>query len=255
MADSPKALAMALLGASDKGLKRRSAVLPFSRNEDGGVSATYPQGLIDALTAFTTPGAVAKGYQPTPNDAANMALQGLGVTAARGFGSAPSRGVVSMSGAQPKAGLGDRLAGYRAANPVADPTPLPPRARPGSRAKRFMLQGEGGHDVPVYRNPSSEMVSHLTSKAARGAPRADGVNPGQSSTLRAYRDPDTGDLYLWDPYAPLEHAPAAKQLGLRWDQRGTGFEANHPYERPAPKLSPADVEAAQVARWKRGGAI
>lgn len=102
--DTPKSRAMGALGASDEGLVRRSDYLPVSRRQDGGIAATIPQTVIDALAAGMTPGMAAEGRDISLNDAVNMGMQGLGSTAAAG-------GIAAMTGRAPSQGIAAMFAG------------------------------------------------------------------------------------------------------------------------------------------------
>lgn len=127
---------------------------------------------------------------------------------AAGSGSRAGREAMEEGGS-----LAQRLRDFKAERgiPLAEPLrPLAPEVRPGVNARRLdvPLDFDPNRTAQVYRNPSKAMVAQLH---------------GRIGDLKTYRDPDTGDVYVWEAQSPLLHGALADQLGIRRDHRAAGY--------------------------------
>jgi hypothetical protein len=62
-----------------------------------------------------------------------------------------------------------------------------------------------GKPVRIWSNPEPEALKNLIAKSKYKA-------------MRRVRDPDTGDVFVWDAGDPALHAMVAKELGLKSDE-------------------------------------
>jgi hypothetical protein len=77
----------------DPAIRERGSLLPVGRNAQGGLSFAAPQFLVDMVRSALLPGAAAKGYMATPEDATKAALDMGGAGSVVGKAPAGSLGM------------------------------------------------------------------------------------------------------------------------------------------------------------------